>query len=188
MTAMSEPYSIRDAREGDLEAMRAILNREIRETTATWTTVERSPRAMRRWWMDLRRDGYPTLAALGGDEVLGYASYGRFRTWPGYWRTAENSIYVAEKARGRGVGRALLEALADRAGRQGLGALIGVIGADREGSLALHRACGYFEAGRLPGVGEKFGRRLDMVLMQRRLEVWRPDRVSPPAPPRSRAP
>ena len=52
-------FAIRDAEERDLPAMRDILNREIRETTATWTTVERSPRAMRKWWMDLRRDGYP---------------------------------------------------------------------------------------------------------------------------------
>lgn len=168
-SAMSDDYEIRDAREADLEAMRAILNREIRETTATWTTVERSPRAMRKWWMDLRRDGYPTLVAARGEEILGYANYGRFRTWPGYWRAAENSVYVSERARGQGIGRALLEALAERARRQGLSALIGVIGADREGSLAAHKRCGYVEAGRLPGVGEKFGRRLDMVMMQRTL-------------------
>lgn len=168
---MTDALHIRDAREADLEAMRAILNREIRESTATWTTVERSPRAMRRWWMDLRRDGYPTLIAEEGGRPLGYASYGRFRTWPGYWRAAENSVYVDEAARGRGVGRALLGALADRARHQGLAALIGVIGADSAGSLRLHVACGYVEAGRLPHIGEKFGRRLDMVMMLRDLET-----------------
>lgn len=149
--------------------MREILNKEIRETTATWTTVERSPRAMRKWWMDLRRDGYPTLVVTEAGELLGYASYGRFRTWPGYWRSAENSVYVAETARGKGVGRALLTALAARARYQGLTNLIGVIGADREGSIALHIACGYEEVGRLPGVGAKFGDPLDMVIMQRTL-------------------
>ena len=161
--------SIRDATEADLPVMRAILNLEIAETTATWTTVQRSATGMRKWWMDLRRDGYPTIVATSGDSVLGYACYGRFRTWPGYWPTAENSVYVARDAQRQGVGRALLTALIDRAKYQGLSSLVGVIGADREGSLALHRACGFVEAGRLPGVGQKFGRRLDMVLMQRAL-------------------
>lgn len=162
-------FAIRDAVEADLPAMRDILNKEIRETTATWTTVERSPRAMRKWWMDLRRDGYPTLVATEAGALLGYAAYGRFRTWPGYWRTAENTVYVAGNARGKGVGRALLTALAARARYQGLANLVGVIGADRAGSLALHAACGYAEVGRLPGVGAKFGEPLDMVLMQRTL-------------------
>ena len=67
--------AIRDAIEGDLDAMRAILNKEIRETTATWTTVERSARSMRKWWMDLRRDGYPTLVATEVGRLLGYAAY-----------------------------------------------------------------------------------------------------------------
>lgn len=162
-------FSIRDALEADLETMRAILNREIRETTATWTTVERSPRAMRKWWMDLRRDGYPTLVAMQGDRLLGYAAYARFRTWPGYWRSAENTVYVHDDARGKGVGRGLLTALVARARYQGLSNLVGVIGADREGSLALHAACGYVEVGRLPGVGEKIGETLDMVMMQKKL-------------------
>ena len=161
--------AIRDAREADLEAMRVILNTEIRETTATWTTVERSPRSMRKWWMDLRRDGYPTLVATAGDRLLGYAAYARFRTWPGYWRTAENTVYVHRGARGKGVGRGLLTALCARAKNQGLSNMIGVIGADRTGSLALHAACGYVETGRLPGVGEKFGETLDMVIMQKTL-------------------
>ena len=162
-------FSIRDAVETDLEAMRAILNKEIRETTATWTTVERSPRAMRRWWMDLRRDGYPTLVARDGDRLLGYAAYARFRTWPGYWRTVENTVYVHGDARGMGVGRSLLTALCARAKHQGLTNMVGVIGADSEGSLALHAACGYVEVGRLPGVGAKFGEALDMVMMQKAL-------------------
>lgn len=124
---------------------------------------------MRKWWMDLRRDGYPTLVTYEGNRLAGYANYGRWRTWPGYWRAAENSVYVAPNMQKRGVGRALLNALAERARYQGLSALIGVIGHDREGSLALHRACDYVEVGRLPGVGEKFGQRLDMVIMQRDL-------------------
>ena len=161
--------AIQDAVQADLPTMAAILNKEIRETTATWTTVERSPRAMRRWWMDLRRDGYPTLVAVEGDNLLGYASYGRFRTWPSYWRTAENTVYVHGDARGKGVGRGLLTALCARAKYQGLSNLVGVIGADRAGSLALHTACGYVEVGRLPGVGAKFGEPLDMVMMQKTL-------------------
>jgi phosphinothricin acetyltransferase len=161
--------SIRLATPDDLDVMRDLLNREIRETTATWTTVERTPEAMYDWWAAVREDGFPVYVAESGGEFLGYANYARFRTWPGYWRSAENSVYVTEAAQTRGVGSALLDALAKQARRQKLIALIGVMGADRAGSIALHLKCGYREVGRLPGIGEKFGRRLDMVMMQRDL-------------------
>lgn len=165
---MNQPFAIRDAAAPDLEAMRALLNREIRESTATWTDEERDAAAMRAWWEARLADGHATLVAEGGG-LLGYATYGRFRTWPGYRITAESSVYVAPGAQRRGVGRALLDALAARAREGGLVSLVAVIGADRDASIAVHEACGYVERGRLPEVGEKFGRRLDMVLMQRRL-------------------
>ena len=79
------------------------------------------------------------------------------------------SLVIAEPARGKGVGRGLLTALCARAKYQGLSNMVGVIGADREGSLALHAACGYVEVGRLPCVGDKFGEKLDMVIMQKTL-------------------
>ncbi len=166
----SAGVAIRPSREDDLDAMRAILNREIRETTATWTSFERTPEAMHAWWMSLRDDGFPVLVAESDGAILGYAGYGRFRTWPGYWRAVEHSVYVAEAARGRGVGMALLNAIIAEAQRQKLSAMIGVIGGDRAASLAAHARCGFREVGRLPGIGEKFGRRLDMVLMQRDLQ------------------
>ncbi|MFV0472745.1 MAG: GNAT family N-acetyltransferase [Pikeienuella sp.] len=164
-------FEIREARESDLEPLRAIVNREIRETTATWTSVERTAEAMRDWREGLRRDGHPALvAAEPGGAPLGYASCGRFRAWPGYRLAAESSVYVARGAQRRGIGRALLTALAAEARAAGLVALVAVIGADRDASLALHLACGWREAGRLPGIGEKFGRRLDMVILQKSLE------------------
>jgi L-amino acid N-acyltransferase len=111
----------------------------------------------------------PTPSATPASTVLGYASYGPFRPFDGYRLTAEHSVYVAETARRRGVARALLTALEERARAQGLHVLIGGIAADNEPSLRLHAQLGYHETGRLPEVGQKFGRWLDLVFLQKLL-------------------
>jgi phosphinothricin acetyltransferase len=110
------------------------------------------------------------LVAVEGDAVLGYASYGPFRPFDGYRRTVEHSVYVAENARRRGVGEALLKALEVEARRAGMHAMIGGVAADNEPSLRLHEKLGFVETGRMPEVGQKFGRWLDLVFMQKMLD------------------
>jgi phosphinothricin acetyltransferase len=104
-----------------------------------------------------------------GDKVLGYASYGPFRAFDGYRQTVEHSVYVAEGARRRGVAFALLLALEERARAGGMHVMIGGVAADNASSLALHRKLGFVETGRMPEVGQKFGRWLDLVFMQKLL-------------------
>jgi phosphinothricin acetyltransferase len=101
--------------------------------------------------------------------VLGYASFGDFRPFDGFRISVEHSVYVADAARGQGLGRALLEALFGPARSLGKQVMIGGITAGNEASLALHARLGFIETGRMPGIGTKFGRRLDLVFMQKEL-------------------
>lgn len=168
--ATAEALSIRDAAEADLPAIAAILNREIARSTGSWTTTPKRAAEMRLWFVARRAAGLPVLVAeAAGGAMAGYAALGPFRSGEGYSGVAETSVYVAEGFRGRGAGRALLAALVAAAPASGLAHLVAGIGADNAASLALHRAQGFAEAGRLPGIGRKFGRSLDLVLLLKRL-------------------
>lgn len=167
--AGSSPFVIRDAGAGDLPAIALILNREITQTTATWTTQPRTGAEMTHWHTERCAGGCPVLVACRGASVVGYGSYGPFRAGQGYGFTVEHSVYVAEGARGQGIATTLIGALVARARASGLHAMIGGIGAENAGSLRLHARHGFVEVGRLPQVGRKFGRWLDLVLMQKLL-------------------
>ncbi|WP_346728821.1 GNAT family N-acetyltransferase [Paroceanicella profunda] len=97
---------IRGAEARDAAAMAEIVNREIRETTATWTTQERSAADMEAWIAERRATGHPALVAEAGGTLIGYAGCGPFRSFPGYRHTAEHSVYVSPAAQGLGAGRA----------------------------------------------------------------------------------
>jgi phosphinothricin acetyltransferase len=120
-------------------------------------------------WFAARNKHHAVLAARDGSGLVGYASYGPFRAPSGYRLTAEHSLYVRENARGRGIGKALLTALIDKACAQGLHVLIGGIDSENSLSIALHKAFGFEETGRLPQVGRKFDRWLTLVFLQKRL-------------------
>jgi len=161
--------SIRSATPSDLPAILAIYNHAVRETTAIWNWSE-VDLANRRAWFDARADqGYPILVADDEGRTLGYASYGDWRPFDGYRHTVEHSVYVDAAARGRGLGRALLEALIEAARRQGKHVMLGGIDAANGASLALHRGIGFVETARMPEVGRKFDRWLDLVFMQKML-------------------
>ena len=102
--------------------------------------------------------------------MAGYAYATLYRERPAYRHTVEDSVYLAPWARGRGIGRALLEAVIAGSRAAGSHSMVAVIGDSANlGSVRLHRACGFVEVGILREVGLKFGRRLDTVLMQRPL-------------------
>lgn len=162
--------TIRPAIEADLPAILSIYNDAVLHTTAiwNWNTVDL---ANRQAWFEARaRQSYPILVAGGPGEVLGYASYGDWRPFDGYRYTVEHSIYVAQEARGRGIGANLLEALIAKAREGGKHVMLGGIEAGNSASLALHRRFGFVETGRMPEVGQKFGKWLDLVFMQLSLE------------------
>ncbi|MGH2716536.1 MAG: GNAT family N-acetyltransferase [Thermoleophilaceae bacterium] len=112
----------------------------------------------------------PFLVAEAQGRVVGYAYLSPYIGRSGYRHTVETSVYVASDARGRGVGRALLERLLAEGEQVGVREVIAIIAVtDDPASVALHRACGFVEAGRLEGVGFKQGRWHDTLLMQRSL-------------------
>jgi len=161
--------AIRDATEADLPTILAITNQAIAETTAVWNNTPATLEARAAWMRDRQGRGFPVLVAADGAEVLGFASFGDFRPFEGYAKTVEHSIYVATTAQRRGVGAALLSALVERAEAMGKHVIVGGIEAGNVASIALHARAGFVEVGRLPEVGEKFGRWLDLVFMQKRL-------------------
>jgi len=158
----------RTAAEADLPAITAIYNHAVLHTTAIWNETVVDLENRRAWYRARTGQGYPVLVAEVDGAVAAYGTFGDFRAFEGYRFTVEHSVYVAEAARGRGIATGLIEALAERARGLGKHVLVAGIAADNEPSLALHRKLGFSETGRMTEVGFKFGRWLDLVLMQRR--------------------
>lgn len=169
-TMMSAGIEIRDAVTEDLAAILSIYNDVIRTSDAVFTEQERTPGEQEAWWHDRVRAGLPVLVSVCDGQVAGFASYGPFRPWPGYRQTVEHSVYVRAGLRGGGHGKALLGELLSRAGAAGMHVMIAGVDAGNAASLGLHEAFGFQRVGRLGEVAIKHGRRLDLVLLQRRLE------------------
>ncbi|MEI4484952.1 N-acetyltransferase family protein [Frigidibacter sp. MR17.14] len=167
---------VRDAVPGDAGAIAGIYNDAVESTTAIWNevTVDAANRVA---WMAARQDaGFPVIVAVDAqDRVLGYASFGDWRAFDGYRGTVEHSVYVRGDCRGGGIGRVLMEALIARARAMGKHVMVGAIEAGNAGSVGLHLRLGFTETGRMPEVGQKFGRWLDLVFLQLRLD----DRPAP---------
>jgi phosphinothricin acetyltransferase len=165
MGEAQEVATIRPATEADLPAILAIYNDAVMKTTAIWNEAPSTLESRRTWFAERRKAGFPVLVADDGG-VVGYGSFGEFRPFEGYRYTVEHSVYVLDAAQGKGLGKLLLAALIGEARRMGKRVMIGAIDAANYASLALHETMGFEETGRLPGVGEKFGKRLDLVLVQ----------------------
>jgi phosphinothricin acetyltransferase len=162
-------YRTRLAERRDAEALRAIYNVEVVETTVTFDLVPRSA-AEQLAWIDEHQGGHPAIVAVGDDgDVAGFASLSPYRPRPAYAPTVEDSVYVRRDRRGLGIGRLLLSDLVNLARDHGFHSVIGRIVGGHDASIALHAACGFAEVGREREVGRKFGRWLDVVLMQRML-------------------
>ncbi len=160
---------VRDATMDDAARILAIFNHAALNTTAVWTD-DPSDLDSRRAWIRARQEaGYPVLVATDDGGVAGFASFGDFRPFPGYRHTVENSVYVDQHRHRSGVGRSLMTALIARAEAMQKHAMIAGIEAANVASLALHGALGFAEVARMPEVGCKFGRWLDLVLMQKML-------------------
>jgi L-amino acid N-acyltransferase YncA len=154
--------------EEHLEAIRGIYNHEIAHTTALYEYEPRSTDTMVAWWAAKQAAGLPVLGVEGEPGVLaGFASWGPFRPFPAYVHTAEHSVYVDVRFRGRGVGRALLEAVVEEARSRHLHTLVGVIDATNVASKSLHRRVGFTHGGTVREAGFKFGRWLDVEYWQR---------------------
>lgn len=169
---MSAAIHIRDAQPEDAEAIRAIYNDAVINTTAVFDYASREPQAQIDWLTMKAEQNLPVLVAENAaGRVLGYCSYGPFRPWPAYLYTVENAIYVAPDARGQGIGKRLLPPLLEIARARGLRTMIAGITADNAASLRLHETLGYERAGLIREAGWKFERWLDLVFLQRMLQA-----------------
>lgn len=156
---------IRKAHAKDAKAITALANAVIRDTAITFTTEEKTETGMASAITE--SDAY--FVACEGDAVLGYACYFQFRNGPGYRHTMEHSIVLDESARGRGAGRALMSALESDARNKGVHSLFAGVSGENPAGVAFHASIGFREIARLPEVGYKFGRWMDLVLMQKLL-------------------
>ncbi len=161
-------YSIRPANEGDLEAINAIFNHYVLTSTCTWQEEPMPIHERRSWWND-KGGRYPVLVATSQERVLGYATAGQFRPRSGYRFTAEDSIYLADDARGAGLGKALLAVLLDELRERQFHTVVASMSDDQEPSLRLHQALGFVKVAHFRETGFKFGRWLGSVFMQKML-------------------
>jgi len=170
MTRSGAAVDIRDAVEDDLPEMLAIYNDIVATSTAIYRD-EPMPLAEYQAWFRARiAQGYPVLLAVDGATVLGYASFGDFRPWPGYRFTVEHSVHVRADQRGRGIGSRLVRTLIDRAAARGKHIMIAGVDADNAASLRFHARLGFERVAHFREVGFKFGRWLDLVFLQRTLD------------------
>ena len=159
---------VRPARMDDAEAIRGIYNLEVTTSTVTFDLVPRTLEEQRQWLAE-HSGAHPAVVAHDGAEVVGFASLSPFRDRPAYATTVEDSVYVRRDRHGGGVGRLLLDELVRLAAGHGFHTVMARIVGGHEASVALHRGCGFEHVGVEREVGRKFGRWLDVVVMQRLL-------------------
>ncbi|SFE03860.1 GNAT family N-acetyltransferase [Paracidovorax konjaci] len=162
--------TIRPSRDEDIPAITAIYAHHVLHGTGTFEIDPPSATDMASRRADVLARNLPYLVAEEQGEVLGFAYANWFKPRPAYRFSAEDSIYMADAARGKGLGRQLLDALCDAAQASGVRKLLAVIGdSANAGSIGVHRAAGFTEIGVMRSVGWKFGAWRDIVLMEKPL-------------------
>ncbi|HTC09724.1 MAG TPA: GNAT family N-acetyltransferase [Acetobacteraceae bacterium] len=159
---------IRDATEADLPGILTIYNHVIATSNAVYTETPSTLEDRQAWFAARRATNFPVLVA-DDRGVLGFASFGDFRPWPGYALSVEHSVHVSAMARGRGIGTALVQRLIEEAQTRGKHVMIAGIDATNAASIALHHKLEFTEVGVLREVARKFSTWLDLLFMQRML-------------------
>jgi phosphinothricin acetyltransferase len=169
-TPVSPALRIRPSADADLPAITAIYAHHVLHGTGTFETTPPAEAEMAQRRADVAARRLPYLVAEADGQVLGFAYCQWFKPRPAYRFSAEDSLYVHPEATGRGIGRALLQALAQQAEAAGVRKLIAVIGdSANAASIGVHASAGFTDAGRIRACGWKFGRWLDIVLMEKPL-------------------
>ncbi|MCV2446350.1 GNAT family N-acetyltransferase [Paracoccus sp. DMF] len=158
---------IRPAETRDIPAILDFWNPIIRETTTIFSSEERTVESLGAMIATRRAAGREMLVAEAAGAVLGIATYDQFRGGLGYIHAMEHTVLLAPGARGRGVGRALMAAIEDHARARGAHTMVAAVDAANAGGIGFHEAIGFQRVGYLPESGRKFGRWLDLVLLQK---------------------
>ena len=165
---MSGEVAVRVAVADDAEDIRRIYNVYVETSTVTFDLVPRTL-ADQRAWLAARTGAHVALVAVVDGEVVGFGSLSPYKERPAYATSVEDSVYVDVRHHGHGVGRALLTALVDAAQQSGFLAVFARIVGGHEASIRLHTALGFDFVGTEREVGRKFGKWLDVVVMERLL-------------------
>ncbi|MFT2095240.1 N-acetyltransferase family protein [Acidiphilium multivorum] len=161
---------IRPAAPEDLPACQAIYAHHVLEGTGTFDEVPPSLEALTARFREVTGAGRAWVVAADATGILGFAYFDQYRARSAYRFTAEDSVYVREDVRGQGVGKALVARLLDEARTAGFREMLAVIGdSENVGSIGVHASLGFQRVGTLRDVGFKFGRWIDVVIMQRHL-------------------
>jgi len=168
---MGAEAAIRDAVDGDAAAIAAIYNVHVRDTIVTFELDEVDAAEMMRRMAQVRALGLPWLVLEERGDVIGYAYAGQWKARAAYARTVESSIYLADAACGRGLGKQLYVALIERLHAHGIHAVIGGVSLPNAASVALHERLGFEAVGAFREVGWKFGRWIDVGYWQARLDA-----------------
>ncbi len=158
---------MRDAGEPDLPGLLAIYNDVTATSPAIYSYQPVSLEDRTQWWRVRVGAGYPVLVAVDPSGVLGFSTFGDFRSWPGYRFTVEHSVHVRADRRGHGGGKELVRALFPRAGALGKHVMIAGVDAANQASIRFHERLGFEKTAHLREVGYKFDRWLDLVFLQR---------------------
>jgi L-amino acid N-acyltransferase YncA len=170
VSSASEQAQVRPATAADAGAVADIFAHYVNGSVVTFEETPPTAGDWERKLADLREMGLPFLVAEAAAQVVGYAYATPWRPKPAYRHTVEDSVYLAPGWTGKGLGRLLLTTLIAGCARAGARQMIAVIAdSGEDASAALHRGCGFTDAGRLAAVGYKHGRWVDTVLMQREL-------------------
>ena len=173
--------NLRPSTDADLPAITAIYAHHVTHGTGTFETVPPSETDMAARRADVLARDLPYLVAEQDGRVLGFAYCQWFKPRPAYRFSAEDSIYLDPNAAGQRIGNKLLSELVRQADAAGVRKLIAVIGdSDNVRSIGVHRAVGFRHVGTIESCGWKFGRWLDIVLMEKPL--GEADRTAPAAP------
>jgi L-amino acid N-acyltransferase len=158
---------IRPARPDDIPALLGIWNPIIRDTMITFASIPKTADDLQQMIELKRCEGHAFLVAEADGQVAGFAAYGQFRAGNGYRHSMEHTIILGPAARGRGLGRALIEGLCAHARAAGVHSLLAGVSAGNPDGVAFHSALGFNLVARIPEVGHKFDKWWDLVLMQK---------------------
>jgi len=157
---------IRNATLDDLESITDIYNKAILKTVATFDTELKSYEEQKKWFEE-HGPKNPIIVAEEDGEVVGFASLSKYSTRCAYSDTAELSLYVKEEHQRKGIGKKLMKSIVDEGTKSGLHAIISRITDGNKVSIKLHKEVGFEHIGNMKEVGFKFGKRLDVCLMQK---------------------
>ena len=158
---------ISDALDTDLAGILRIYNDAVENSTAIWNDRIVDLDNRRAWLAERHDQGYPVLVAIDEEgQVAGYASFGPWRPHDGFRHTVENSVYVSPDHRGSGIDRSLMKVLIERARQLEKHVMVAFIESENRASVHMHQQLGFIHVGQMRQVGCKFGRWLDLTMMQ----------------------